>query len=192
MHPGRAFLQFLQAGNRREQEWKLTLFTVTAGVSQQDADVEEQTMPSQPHPRGDMFQDEVTTRYTFVPDEVQHPMPSVDAIPSSQRPGEQGVSQIFSMRPPSTPPPPPVNVELVPLHIMRQLVAEFAEFIGPAAKPVVVSEVVSLRFGPDRFPVSQFPLLAERLVRRLDTSHAAQRFVERLRTLHPCLAKLHA
>lgn len=146
-------------------------------------------MPSYRHPKRDMFQDEVTTRYTFVPDEVQHPMPSSDEAPPSQR-REQGVSQVFSMRPSSAPPPPLQHVEMVPLHIMRQLVAEYTEFIGPAAKPVVVSEIVSLHFGPDRFPVSHFAHLAERLIRRLDTSRAAHEFVERLRVLHPSLAKL--
>jgi hypothetical protein len=147
-------------------------------------------MPSHPYPRSDMFQDEVTTRYTFLPEEVQHPMPSADGISPSERHLEQGVSQVFSMRPSSVPPKAPQPLEWVPLHIMRQLVAEYTEFIGPAAKPVVVSEIVSLHFGPDRFPVSHFPHLAERLVRRLDTSRAAHQFVERLRALHPCLAKL--
>lgn len=155
-------------------------------------------MSSHPHPTRDLFQDEVTTRYTFPPAEVQNPMPeAADPTPPSQRmprehaPIEQGVSQVFAVRATSQPPSVPEPREFVPLHIMRQLVAEYAEFLGPAAKPVVIAEIVSLHYGPDRFPLSHFPHLAERLVRRLDTSRAAADFVQRLRVLHPTLAKVN-
>lgn len=105
---------------------------------------------------------------------------------------ERGVSQVFAMKPTSQPPSAPEPREFVPLHIMRQLVSEYAEFLGPAAKPVVIAEIVSLHYGPDRFPLSHFPHLAERLVRRLDTSRAAADFVQRLRVLHPTLAKVNS
>lgn len=149
-------------------------------------------MSSHPHPTRDLFQDEVTTRYTFPPAEVQDPMPvAAEPAPASQRaPREQGVSQVFAVKPMSQPPPAPQ--EFVPLHIMRQLVSEYAEFLGPAAKPVVVAEIVSLHYGPDRFPLSHFAHLAERLVRRLDTSRAAADFAQRLRLLHPSLAQIHS
>lgn len=149
-------------------------------------------MSSHPHPTRDLFQDEVTTRYTFPPAEVQNPMPvAAEPAPASQRaPREQGVSQVFAVKPTSQPPSAPEPREFVPLHIMRQLVSEYAEFLGPAAKPVVIAEIVSLHYGPDRFPLSHLPHLAERLVRRLDTSRAAADFVQRLRVLHPTLAKL--
>lgn len=155
-------------------------------------------MSSPNHSTRDLFQEEVTTRYTFLPDDVHRPVLSNDAEPESRRnPPEQGVSQVFAvtpMVPAAQPQPtylrPTVGVEFVPLHIMRQLVAEYSEFLGPAAKPLIVAEIVSLHFGPERFPTSCLLQLAQRLLRKLDTSKAADQLAERLRLLHPCLERL--
>jgi hypothetical protein len=56
---------------------------------------------------------------------------------------------------------------------------------------VIVSEIVSLHFGLERFPVALLPQLASRLVRRLDTSHAAAQFLARLEPRHAAFATLY-
>ncbi len=149
-------------------------------------------MSSQPHSKHDPFQDEVTTRYTFPPAEARTLMSSPEERPlDGWRPRrERSISQVFAVpRDTDVPAPAPV-IEFVPLHILRQVVAEYAEFLGPAAKPVIVAEIVSLHFGPERFPVALLPQLAGRLLRRLDTSRAASDFVARLRPIHPAFATL--
>src|SRR5690606_10457241 len=128
-------------------------------------------MPSQPNPQHDPFQEEVTTRYSRLPRKGVHPMPLYgrDTEPESQgRMREQAVSQVFTVSPVSPSVLPRQNVEFVPRHVMRQLVAEYAEFVGQTAKSTVVEEIVSLHYGPERFPIALLPQLVERLVHRIE------------------------
>lgn len=151
-------------------------------------------MSSQPNPQPDPFQEEVTTRYSRLPRQEAHLMPSCeqDAEPKSHRQMRgQAVLQVFTVSPVLPSVWPRQSVEFVPRHIMRQLVAEYAEFVGPAAKPTVVAEVVSLHFGPERFPISLLPQLVERLLPRIDSSEAVHLFVERLVALHPVFARVN-
>lgn len=143
----------------------------------------------QPNPKHDPFQDEITTRYRVCTGEA-HPS-SEDAPPESgRRPREPMASQVFTViAPVPTVLSRRMNVEFVPLHVMRQLVTTFAQFVGPTAKSLVVSEVVHLHYGPARFPVSLLHRLTGRLVRHIDSNVAAAQFVEQLQRLHPGFAR---
>lgn len=148
-------------------------------------------MPSQPNPQPDPFQEEVTTRYSRLPRKDAHSMPcGQDTVPESQsRMREQAVSQVFTVSPVLPSVLPRRSVEFVPRHVMRHLVAEYAEFVGQAAKATVVEEIVSLHYGPERFPIALLPQLVERLVHRMDSPEAVAVFVDRLTDVHPVLAR---
>lgn len=145
----------------------------------------------QPKPKHDPFQEEITTRYCVRTGEAH--TSSNDAPPESgRRAREPMASQTFAV---ITPVPTVLsrrmNVEFVPLPVMRQLVTTFAQFVGPTAKSVVISEVVNLHYGPARFPASLLHQLTERLVGHIGSSVAAAQFVEALQPLHPGFAKAH-
>jgi hypothetical protein len=145
----------------------------------------------QPNPKHDPFQEEITTRYCVRTGEAQPS--SNDAPPEScRRTREPMESRTFAViAPVPTVLSRRMNVEFVPLHVMRQLVTTFANFVGPSAKSVVIDEVVNLHYGPARFPASLLHQLTERLVRHIGSSVAAAQFLDELQPLHPGFSRAH-
>ena len=89
--------------------------------------------------------------------------------------------------PPAEPPTPAsskASVELLPIEILRLLLDHFAEYAGPAARPILIATIEALGATPERFPRARRGELVERLAACLDDPGTRRVFVaDALQTL---------
>ena len=82
------------------------------------------------------------------------------------------------------------SAPIVPMHILRQVVACYSEFLGLAARPVVIEQMRDMGLTPASVTISDLPRLVIALARRLDTSRAEHEFYSSVRGVHPMLTHL--
>ncbi len=75
-------------------------------------------------------------------------------------------------------PPPPSHRKLLPLHSLRNLRDLYAAHMGPAARPLLLSAIASLKATPEAFPLALQPQLLNLICSHFDDPKVGRKFYE--------------
>lgn len=137
----------------------------------------------------DAWEEELTQRYSVPPAEISR-RPLGRSEPSSLKTTPE--SGIAVLRQNSKPRPrldlgPARSVQLVPLEVLRALMAGATEYLGPSVRPLVSAELRRLGVTAQSLPWTLLPTLIASLTARLDTAHAVSSFSRSVQLAHPDL-----
>ena len=133
--------------------------------------------------------EELTQRYSVPPAEIsRRHLGRSEPSPLRTTP-ESGIAVLRqNSKPRARPEPsPPRSVQMVPLEVLRALMASATEYLGPSVRPLVSAELRRLGVTAQSLPWALLPTLIAALSARLDTAHAVSNFTHSVQLAHPDL-----